>query len=332
MTSAPRFAFVGPVHAVSPWLFHAIRRHGTFEAVCDDHEVDAARYQARWTFNSLTDLLRESEPTGVIVVAPVKLRAKLIRDCLSAGAGVLILGAPGSTAAWKRMASLTQVTTRPILAESPLRFSPVFLLARRLIESGKMGRVISINLRSTRAAVPRSDFSDDSPVSADQIYEAASIIHYLGGPVSQVCAYGHEEGVLIAAGRTSAGVPMSIALHSGGPSEAIGIEFEMCALDGTRLQIDRNCRLFCGNGARLEEIHEPSLSSADPIVELGYDGLMGEFRRLLTAGRPQSQPSHVEECLQTLDGILTSCARGKSMTIRGESAAEHAITNCEIML
>lgn len=281
-----KIAFVGATREVSPWLLQSLGRIGTFEAICDKNaERDAAKLPARWAFSDLSLLLREAEPDGVVLHQPLGDRARLIKQCLAAGAGVLVTGAPGSAAACKRLASFSKLSGRFVLAAPAIRYSPTVLLARRLIESGKLGAPVSMTLHSTRRGSPRAGAEDHGVVPSDQVFEAVDLIHQLIGPIQQVFAIVHSDGALVASVMTAPGVPISLVFHGSGPSEAVGLEMEVRAADGTRLHIDRNLQLLCGNGSRVDAARRVALAMADPAVELGYEGLMAEFRRHLEAGR-----------------------------------------------
>ena len=96
----PRLAFAGSPRSVSPWLLNAISRIGVFEAICgEDAEREITRFHARWAFeNDLTAMLKEAEPEGVVLASPLPERPRLIKECLTAGASVLVIGPPGTTA------------------------------------------------------------------------------------------------------------------------------------------------------------------------------------------------------------------------------------------
>jgi len=281
-----KFAFLGAKRDVSPWLLQSLSRVGTFEAICDeDAERYVAKLHVRWAFSDLSAMLREAEPDGVVLSRPLGDRARLIKQCLAAGAGVLVTGAPGSATACKRLASFSKLSGRFVLAAPAIRFSPAILLARRLVESGKLGSPISMAIHSTRRGSPRTSVDDHGAVPSDQVFEAVDLIHHLIGPLQQVFACVHGDGALIASAITVPGVPVSLVFHASGQAEAVGLELEIRATDGTRLCVDRNQQLLCVTGSRVNAAHRVAMAMADPAVELGYDGLMAEFRRHVEAGR-----------------------------------------------
>lgn len=325
--SPPRFALIGPPQAAGAWLLASLRRHGTFEAICHaDAEREAAKWQARWTFSDSETMLREAEPAGVVITEPFRDRHRLVRQCLSAGACVLLTGAPCTAAQARRLALLARVSGRCVLAAPPTRYAPAVMMARRIMDSGKLASPISIVLHSTRRGAPRTDETDDGPVPIDQIFEAVDLIQLMLGPIGHVTALAHDEGVMIVAAETASRVPVSMVLHASGPAEAIGVEMEIRSADGACLRIDRGFHLTCGNGSRIDAVHRPSLSANDPAVELGYDGLLAEFSRLLRPRLGLGLIGQVGTVLSTVEAISTSAAKGRMVKVRpmhaGEPAAE----------
>ncbi len=308
----PRLAFVGATHAVSPWLLRTLGRLGTFEAVCgEDAERGAALHHARWTFSDPEALLRETEPSGVVVALPVRERLGVIKQCLAGGAGVLVVGSPGPVSAIKRLALLASLSGRAVLATPAIRHAPSILLAKRLIDSGQAGPPVSMTLHSTRRGAPRGDPDDDGPVPADQVFEAVDLVQHLVGPLTWVSAVAQSDaGVLVFSGVTSSDVPVSMVLHSSGPAEAVGIDLEIRSSEGSRLRIDGSCRLTCGNGSRIDAAHRPRLASAEPAVELGYEGLVADFVRVLGLGRNSPElVGLVAEAVAATEAIFASAAR-----------------------
>lgn len=316
--SLPKLAFVGTPQAVSPWLMHALRRHAVFEAICgDEPERDAAKYQARWAFTDAESLLREAEPVGVVLSVPVRQRARLARMCVAAGAGVLVAGVPCRSAESRRLSLYAKLAGRCILGASPICYSPAFLLALRLIESGRCGRPVSMTVTSTRRGSPHADVDAAGSIPVDQTLEAVELLHALVGPLQEVCGFEHEDGVLAASGRTQSSAAFSIVLHACGPIEAVGTSVELRASDGTILRLERDCRLWCGNGSRFDAAHLPTLSASDPSVELGFDGLVSEFVRLLRAGQPTGLLGPAAEVLVGVDALQAGARRGRTVRIKG---------------
>ncbi|HVP10675.1 MAG TPA: hypothetical protein VMV94_05735 [Phycisphaerae bacterium] len=309
----PRFAFVGSPRAASPWLLQSLGRIGKLEAICDEEaEREVGRYPARWAFSDLATLLKETEPDGAVVEQPAAVRAAVIKQCLAAGVGVLLTGIPASLSVCRRLGTIASLAGRVLLASPAIRFAPAVSIARRLLDSGKFGVPVSLVLRSVRRHATRAGPKDDGPVPIDQIFEAVDLVQHLLGPIQQVSAIGHAEGVLAVNALTDGGVVVSITFHASGSAEAAGLGVELWAADGTILQIDQNCRLVCRGGTRSDAGRGVSLAAVDPAVELGYDGLLAEFRRHVEAGR--SSPGMigpVEAVVATCEAILASAAKGR---------------------
>ncbi len=321
-----KLAFVGSARDVSPWLLQSLGRVGTLEAICnEDAERDAARFHARWAFSDLATLLRETEPAGVVLHQPLELRARLIKQCLAAGAAVLVPGAPGSAGSCKRLGSLCKLSGRFVLAAPAVRFSPAVLLARRLVESGKLGPPISMTVHSTRRGATRTGSQDRGAVPSDQVFEAIDLIHHLIGPVQRVFAVAHDDGALVASLTAEQGVPVGLVFHGSGPAEAVGVEMEIRAADGTRLHMDRNQQLVCGNGSRVDVAHQVALPMADPAVELGYEGLLAEFRRCIQSGRAGlGLVGQVPATVAATEGLFASVARGRVVALKQVSTGLEA--------
>lgn len=321
----PKLAFVGSTHQAPPWLLHAIRKHGTLEAVCDESpRRDADVFQARWTYADVAGLLREAEPAGVIVFRPNRERYGIVKQCLGSGASVLIPGIPCGATRWDRLATMSKLSGRTVLSASPARFAPGVSVARRLIESGKFGTPMSLALHITRRGAPREGLDDQGPVAADQVFEAADLVQTLIGPIREVTSVAHQEGALMVVGRTIADTPFCLDLHASGPPESLGLELELRSVDGTCMRIEKTGQLFCGNGSRVDAMYRPTLATSDPAVELGYDGLVGEFVRWVAAGSgvpADSVPS--ASVIASSEAILSSARSGHRVAVKHRPPAKY---------
>lgn len=301
--SPVRLAFIGSAKDVSPWLFHAVSRVACLEAVCGPHaESDASTHRARWPFSDLPAMLGETEPDGVIVAGPVCRRASIIKECLAARTAVLVLGSPGSARELTRIQSLAQLVTRPVLITPPSRHGPAMQLARRLIDSEKIARPISMQLVSTwRRSVNAS--GDAAIIHPDQVFEGVDLVRLLLGPMTRIHGIMHGDGVMLSVGVTDEHVPVSLAFHSGGPVESLGLDIEIRAANGACLRISRDGRLHCGNGTRVDAAHAPSLVASDPVVELGYDGLFKSFVHYIASGAT-GLLGHADESANAAEALL----------------------------
>ena len=316
----PRFAFVGSPRTASPWLLQALSRIGTLEAVCHEHaEQDAVRYQARWAFSDARSMFAEAAPDGIIVEQPLAERLATIKDCLAAGVGVLVLGVPSSFAASKRLGTMAALAGRILLAAPAIRFAPAVAMARRLLDSGRFGTPISVILHSSRRGAARTGPEDDGPVPADQVFEAVDLLHHLLGPIQNVFSVAHNEGGLAATAETGSGVVVSLVFHASGSAHLAGIRLELRAADGGVLLIDQNCHLVCGNGSRVDAAHGVSLAVVDPVLELGFEGLLAEFRRCLDDARPgPGFVGPVSEVLAATEAVLGSAEKRRPLMPRYE--------------
>jgi predicted dehydrogenase len=315
---SPKLAFIGSTHQAPAWLIHAIRKHGTLEAVCDESpRRDADVFQARWIYSNVDDLLREAEPSGVIVLRPCRERYGIIKQCLGSGASVLIPGIPCALARWDRLATMSKLAGRTVLSASPARFAPGVSVARRLIESGKFGTPMSLALHITRRGAPREGLDDQGPVAADQVFEAADLVQTLIGSIREVTSAAHQEGTMMVVGRTTADTPFCLELHASGPPETLGLELELRSVDGTCMRIEKSGQLFCSNGSRVDAMYRPTLATSDPAVELGYDGLVGEFVRWVVAGGAvPADSTPFETVIAASEAILSSARSGHKVSVK----------------
>ncbi len=273
-----RLAFIGDPSAASPWLLQAVARAGVFEALCHTDASATVSVPVRWIFSDVAELLREAEPDGVILSVPFPQRATIARQCLASRAAVLLLGPPGPLTAARRLGVLAKLTSRFVLAAPPSRFSPAILLARRLLESGRMPPPIAAKIVAHAPGFVRGDPPNDGPVDMDTVFETMDLLHSLLGPVHRVFALGHEDGALSAT--LSAGSPpriVSLLATANTPSEQVGIEFDLRAADGSHCTLTRSCELDCSTSGRQAARHAVNVTTSDPVVELGYAGLLREF-------------------------------------------------------
>lgn len=313
-----RFALVGSAREASPWLLRSLAKVGTFEAICDPAaEREAGQHDARWVFSELAALLREAEPQGVVIQRPVAERPRLIKECLAAGASALVLGPPGPAASCKRIETLVKLANRVVFAAPPIRFSPTMLLARKLVESGKLGAPISMTLHSVRPAPSGGPDGDSGAVPIDQVYEAVDLVSQLIGPIRRIQAIDHPEGVLAALAETTAAVPVSMVFHAARTTEAAGLELEIRSAEGTVLRIGRNLELFCGTDSRVEAARSVTIAACDPALELGYEGLVAQFARSMEGGQGGwGSAGAVPEVTMAAEGVLGAAARRRPISLK----------------
>jgi len=309
----PRLAFIGDPQAVSPWLLHSLGKMCILDSICHG-EADRAisRFHARWAFDDPTAMLEETEPDGVVLACPVADRVRLSKQCLTAGAGVLVPGSPGRATACRRLGLFARLAGRFVLAAPALRFSPGVLMAKRLIESGKFGAPIAITLHSARRGGPGALSPDGDLIAVDQVFEAVDLIQHLVGPIGRVYAVSHDEGALAVTASAGGGAAVSMVFLARSGVDRVGLKLELDAGDGSRLRIDRAGGLLCGNGSKISAYHQVAIAAAEPAIELGYDGLTAEFRRRLEERRPDGGLiGPVPAVSAATEAILASAERGR---------------------
>jgi predicted dehydrogenase len=337
MTPPFRLAFVGPPEMVSPWLLRAVgQTDAQFVAICAEDaaraERAAAEFHVRWPYQDLGTLLAEAQPHGVITAAPLSHRETIVRRCLAAGVSVLVIGLPlpppGRPPACGR--ALLWGAAAP-------RFAPAGTLVRRMIESGKIGDVLSLTVSLAHWRSVRSVADAAWPVSPDLVFQAVDWIEDLVGPAQEVLARGHPDGSLMATLVCRRDVPVSLALHEHGPPERSGAALELRSTDGALLVLDREMRLACQNGTRTLASYTPALGASDPAVEFGYVGLIKEFLRRMSDGhahgsaaKAASETGHpsgergLSSPVRTTQAILSAVSRSGSVRLerkpRGRAA------------
>ncbi len=315
---APRLAFIGSPRDTSPWLLQAINRVGTLEALCtEDAERETSRCQARWAYSDLGLLLKETRPDGAILQLPADKRANVIKQCLSGGVGVLLTGMAGGVAASQRIDTLARLAGRCVLATTPLRFAPAIMLARRLLDSGKFGKPVAMAVQSNRRGDHSIGITGRCSIHTDQIFELVDLVQHLLGPTEKVFAVAHPEGSLVATLVTDSGIPVSASLHNQSPAESVGTRLEMRASDGNTLTVNQNCRLCSANSTRADALHGFSLAAADPTLELGYEGMLAEFRARIEAGPgiPGGHSGQWRPVIETCEAILASITKGRHVAV-----------------
>jgi len=315
----PRIAYVGRPDRVSPWLLRAIEQTATFEAICSPEAGEAARrYHARWSFDDLDAMLGETQPDGVILAIGPANRPAIIKQCLSAGIAVLVPDAPGPSAACVRLANIARLSGRTLLAASPLRFAPAVLLARRLIDSGRISEPLLATLHLTRRGQAREDETDRGCIPHGLAFEAMDVIHHLFDGVEAVSCMPQEDAA-VAVVRAAGGVAISLMLQSNGAADAEGMTLEVRGRDGSRITIDADGRLLCGNGSRMHAAHRPTRLAADPCVEFGFTGMVEEFCRCLRLARSSSgMPGPAAAVTASAEALLASAAKGRPQSPGGK--------------
>lgn len=323
--NSPRIAYVGHPDRVSPWLLRAIEQAATFEAICCPGAEDAARkFRARWSFDDLDAMFRETEPDGVVLAVGPADRPAIVKQCLSAGVSVLTPEAPGPSSACTRLATMAKLSGRAVLAASPARYSPAILLARRLIDSGRISMPVLAALHITRRGHAREDETDTGCIPSSLAFEAMDLVHHLFDGVDSVSCMPQEDAA-VGMVRTAGGVAISLVLHANGAADAEGMHLEIRGRDGSRIVVDADGRLLCGNNSRMHAAHRPTRLAADPCVEFGYAGLVDDFCRYLRLSRATpGMPGGVAAAVASAEALLASAGKGKPVSPTGRAKPRKA--------
>jgi len=295
-----RLALAGDIRDVPTALLHAIAAESIrFEAICDSDaaraETAARTYGARWPFDDLDQMLREAEPDAVIVAAPLARRSRWSKTCLRSRAAVLILGAPASTVGECRtLLTASRQVNRQVMVGLPQRFSPAFLRGRRILESGRMGPLASLDISMTWPRQATAEEGPEHSVPFDLMFEAADRLRSCGVKPFKVWAVERPYGHLVAMVVGTDGVVGSVALHHTGTPQSAGSRMELRSEDGGLLLVEDDVNLECTVGSQLVGRHHPRFGAGDdPRVERGFTGMIAAFATALRArqGVPYGLPS-----------------------------------------
>lgn len=125
-----------------------VRAEARLAAVIDPNpeaETLAKDHGAPW-FSSLEDCLSEITPDGAIIATPNPLHAANGTTCLEAGIPALIeKPLTASVDEGRALVELETATGTPILVGHHRRHSPIAKEAKALIETGRLGRIVSVN-------------------------------------------------------------------------------------------------------------------------------------------------------------------------------------------
>lgn len=319
-----RIALAGDVDRVPPHLLQSIAVEGvSFESVFDPNpgraEQAARTYGARWPFDDLDQMLSEAEPDAVMIAAGETERIAWAKTCLRKRAGVLLLGSPGTRLTdCRALGKLARSHRVPVMVGQPHRFSPAGTRMRRLIESGKLGPLASVDLAITWPRTPDPDAVNELPLPFDLAFEAADRLRACGLEAERVWGieqpYGHLAAIVLA----SNGTVVSVGLHHVGAPQTSGSHMEIRSGDGALLTIHDDVNLLCIAGSQLLARHHPRLGAGDdPRVECGFAGMVSSFVKSLREGQGVSYGLPSAAGSVSLAGALFKASRtNRPVTLR----------------
>ncbi len=138
----------GRIAAVHAGYLRGIRT-ATVVGVCDSSPGQAARFAEERRlpahFEDLDELFRVAEPSVVHICTPPRSHARLAIDCMERGANVLIEKPMAmSVEECDRMMATARSFGRLIAVDHNRLFDPVLLKLKRLIASGRLGEVVTV--------------------------------------------------------------------------------------------------------------------------------------------------------------------------------------------
>jgi predicted dehydrogenase len=100
--------------------------------------------------SSLTELLAQSRPDGVILATPNALHVSGALECLAAGVATLVeKPVADKLAAAHQLADAVETSGVPMLVGHHRRYSPILEDARQVIDSGALGRLVTVTASAT---------------------------------------------------------------------------------------------------------------------------------------------------------------------------------------
>jgi predicted dehydrogenase len=115
----------------------------------DAGKAIAAHHGVRW-FADHRSLLDDVRPHGAVIATPNALHIPMALDCLERGVAALVEKPLADTVAQAQKLVDAQAATRvPVLVGHHRRHNPINARAREIIQSGKLGRLVSVNVMAT---------------------------------------------------------------------------------------------------------------------------------------------------------------------------------------
>lgn len=270
------------------------------------------------------ELLSWPEVEAVDVLTPIVLNAPVAVAALQAGKHVIMEKPIGANVAAGRevVEEARRHPDRVLLVAENVRYSPDVLLARQLLQEGRIGRVMLVRIVSLSPLSPESPYTGTAwrqqpehlggYLSDGGVHEAAAL-HMLGGSVREVggmIAAIHPEvqpsDTLLANVRFASGALGALTLSFG----VQGGEEHPLRVDGT----DGSLAVFRDR----IELHERSGPSSIPVPEhpTGYERELEDFYEAVTTGkRPEVTPEDALADLLVIDAAFRSSAEGQTVTL-----------------
>jgi len=213
------------------------RREGRLQEV-------AGQYGIPRTYTDYHELLNDKDVEAVSIVTHVNDHLQPSLAALAAGKHVFLE---------KPMAANTEECTRLIQALEGYdkafmvghicRFDPAYALAKRQIEEGKIGKIVSIYARrNIPAAVSQSVLASISPIMGDGVHDVDIMLWYTGSAVESVYAQAVD-----VRGLAHPDIGWSMYRFAGG---AVGVtENNWCLPQGTPFELDARMEVIGDKGA-----------------------------------------------------------------------------------
>lgn len=147
MTSNAKIAVIG-AGLIGRKHVDVVANHARLDAIIDPDptaETLAQSKGARW-FSDLDAYLERNRPDGAIIATPNRLHLPNGAACLNANVPILMEKPLAESAdAGRQLVALSDQTGTPVLVGHHRRHSPVVQAAKAAIDSGRLGRIVTVN-------------------------------------------------------------------------------------------------------------------------------------------------------------------------------------------
>ncbi len=213
------------------------RREGRLQELAD-------KYGNPRTYTDYHELLGDSDVEAVSIVTHVNDHLQPALAALAAGKHVFLeKPMAASTKECTRLIQSLEDYEKAFMVGHICRFDPAYALAKRQIDEGKIGKIVSIYARrNIPAAVSRSVLASISPIMGDGVHDVDIMLWYTGVPIQSV--YAQAVGVR---GLANPDIGWSMYRFQNG---AVGvIENNWCLPSGTPFELDARMEVIGDKGA-----------------------------------------------------------------------------------
>lgn len=173
--------------------------HGELYALCTRNEARLAelaqRFQVTHAYTDYRDLLTNPEVDAVCVVTMWDQHAAPAIAALKAGKHVFIEKPMASTVAdCEAIVEAARASGRFCMVGHICRFNPRYAAAKREIESGALGKIVSMYARrNIPASVSKTVLAKIGPIMGDGVHDTDLMLWFTGAKIQTAYAQTHSE-------------------------------------------------------------------------------------------------------------------------------------------